>query len=457
MILPNTILIIIQIILLSISVLYGLTTKDPTGVIFLTLSNYIISFIVVNRNKRNIINISNFFLLGVGLLILGRFIGYLIYPDYFDIHYIFCNDFFFSYCLSPIEAIKALLFFNFSIVCFCIGYIKSVEIGHVNNSIIGTSLQVRSKKISFLVISSYILLAILYFSSLKQIILAVSQGYLAIFKEQAEAYQPPLILIANSLLIAILSIFYSIKKDIISIRLHFKILFFAFCLLGLLSIITGGRTGFITTILVIIWYLWSDKKIKLRTYYSLGILSIIVLGFTNQIAELSGARVTGSTSGLRANIADTFYSQGGTFMIANAAINMENPPVLGYLKTILPGIQIIFPYLGYDNRYEFDWSSYLAYSTDRTLYESGSGLGWSIFADFYHISFKLLPLYGLLLIIWGYFINKIDSQNSSKSLSIAFILSFYAFSLSRNSISPIIFTLICFYIILSWLKTRTKF
>lgn len=456
MILTNTIFVIIQIIILNISAIYGLIIKEPLVVIYLTLLNYAISFIIVNYNKTNIINISNFFLLGIGLLILGRFIGYLVYPDYFDINYIFCNEFFFSYCLSSIEAIHALLFFNFSIVCFCIGYIKNIKGGVRNYSIKKLSFQASPNKISFLIVASYILLIILYFSTFKNIILAISQGYLALFQGQAEAYQPPFILIANSLLVAILSIFYSLKQEDVSIRRHFKIVFSAFCILGLLTILSGGRTGFISTILVITWYFLSDKKIKLRTYFSLGLLLIIILGFTNKIAEISGARVTGSTSNLRANIADTFYSQGGTFMVANAAINMENPPILGYLKTILPGIQIIFPYIGYNNRYEFDWSSYLAYSTDKTLYESGSGLGWSIFADFYLISFKFLPVYALLLIIWGQFINKIDTQKSYESFSLAFLISFYAFSLARNSISPVIFTLICFYFLFFWLKTRIK-
>jgi hypothetical protein len=157
---------------------------------------------------------------------------------------------------------------------------------------------------------------------------------------------------------------------------------------------------------------------------------------------------------MRASISDAFYSQGGTFLIVNEALKIDNPPLLGYLKTLLPGIQILFTSFGVTERYKFDWSSNLAYKLDKILYQEGFGLGWSVFADLYFLAFGILPLYLIMLFFWGKWLNILDSKQSQFIKAASFIFVFYVFALPRNSISPVLFTLLIYLILVSLLRMR---
>ena len=451
----NVVLITLQLILLSIGAILGYGVNNIQGMVYTTLMLYGVAFFIVNHNKTNLVNLSTFFLIGFGLLILGRFIGYVVYPEKYDFYELFCFDFFFSYCLTNIESINIIFFFNLSLLVFCLGYVFSVSQNVGNNK----SPKIIDKKISkssiklFLIPISYLLLIILFYNLLNTIKLALSGGYMALYASQAEAYQTPFTLIINSTLIAILAILFtntSQKKPIS----HFKIVFYLLILLGLISILSGSRNGFIGALFVLLWHLFYDKKVS-KLYYSVVIFfGLIVIASTNYLSDLLEVRGAGVESNMRASISDAFYSQGGTFLIVNEALKIDNPPLLGYLKTLLPGIQILFTSFGVTERYKFDWSSNLAYKLDKILYQEGFGLGWSVFADLYFLAFGILPLYLIMLFFWGKWLNILDSKQSQFIKAASFIFVFYVFALPRNSISPVLFTLLIYLILVSLLRMR---
>lgn len=140
----------------------------------------------------------------------------------------------------------------------------------------------------------------------------------------------------------------------------------------------------------------------------------------------------------------------------NEVFKMDEVPFLGYIKTIIPGVQVFFTSFGITERYMFDWGSNLAYRLDKGLYQSGFGLGWSIFADFYLLAFGFLPVYLVLIFFWGRILNILDTQRTQFVQALSFIFAFYVFALPRNSISPLLFTILIYIILVSLFKMRIK-
>lgn len=453
----NIILVMMQAVVFLVAALFGYGLGYTDIVVYATLVSYVISFFIVNYKKESYLNLSNFFLIGFGLLILGRFIAYLIYPSRYMSNEILCFDFFFSYCLANIELINLLLFYHITILFFCFGYVKSVKVkAYTSNASSLFNKKISNKKIKlFLLPVSYFCLLVLFYQSINTINLALNSGYMALYANQAEIYQTPFTLIANTTLIAMLAIIFKSKNDKI-VNLNFKIIFYSLIFLGLISILSGSRNGFIGALFVLLWYFFYDKKIPKLYYGLIALLGVVVMASTNYIANISGVRGAGVESNLQSNIAEAFFAQGGTFFLLNEVFKMDDAPFLGYIKIIIPGIQMVFPMFGISERYMFDWGSSLAYKLDKGLYQSGFGLGWSIFADFYLLAFSFIPFYLILMFFWGKFLNLLDTQRTQIFQALSFILAFYVFALPRNSISPLLFTILIYIILVILFKVRIK-
>ncbi|MDM1754640.1 O-antigen polysaccharide polymerase Wzy [Acinetobacter towneri] len=453
----NIILVILQAIMFSAAALFGYGLGYTDIVIYTTLASYVISFFIVNYKKENYLNLSTFFLIGFGLLILGRFIAYLIYPSRYMSNEILCFDFFFSYCLTNIELVNLLLFYHITILIFSFGYIKSIKIKaytYNTSNLFNKKISIQKIKI-FLLPVSYFCLLVLFYQSINTINLALSGGYMALYANQAEIYQTPFTLIANTTLIAMLAIIFKNGNDKI-VNLHFKIIFYSLIFLGLISILSGSRNGFIGALFVLLWYFFYDKKIPKLYYGLIALLGVVIMASINYLANISGVRSAGVESNLQSNIAEAFFSQGGTFFLVNEVFKMDEVPFLGYIKTIIPGVQVFFTSFGITERYMFDWGSNLAYRLDKGLYQSGFGLGWSIFADFYLLAFGFVPVYLVLIFFWGRVLNILDTQRTQFVQALSFIFAFYVFALPRNSISPLLFTILIYIILVSLFKMRIK-
>lgn len=445
-----------QLILFVLSLLLGYELDDTHYLIYLTIINFLISFFIVNIRRQNFINLNTFFLFGFSLFILGRFFAYLISSNFQEVilDEIYCFDFFINHCATYNEQIFLLNFINITIVGFSFPFIFSSSFAIKKTQ---KNIRVISRDVIILAPIVYISSFYILYTSFYKIILTVNQGYLALYASQSETYQTPVELVVYSFFISYIALLFSTvdtgKKIMV---FNFKILVLVLIIILISGIFTGARTNFVTGLLLFIWLKYRNAKISMSKYliFFIGCVALIIIMDT--IAGLSGARAMGDRAKFFEQLTHTIYSQGGTVMIMNFALNLENPPALGYLKTILPGIQIFFNHFGIIDRYEFDWSSYLAYQNDSELYNAGFGLGWSLFADLYLLAGKFMPLYIIFIILWGWILKKISLSRSSYGKGLLFIFILYVFSISRASISPLIFTFFIYTFLFLLFSRRIK-
>jgi hypothetical protein len=124
-------------------------------------------------------------------------------------------------------------------------------------------------------------------------------------------------------------------------------------------------------------------------------------------------------------------------------------PFLAYLKTIIPGSQIIASFFSDIYQYEISFSQYLMYKISPNAFYEGYGLGWSLLGDFYAFSFGFIIIFIIYNYIWGKVIflisSLIDKNIFYNGLYFCFLS--YLFIINRSSISPLL-VLIGFYILL---------
>lgn len=419
-----------------------------------TILNFLVTFGIVNFNKVNLFNASSYFLLGVALLLLGKYISFFLDRHIYTQQEISCFDFFVYYCMDYYDHINILSFINLTIIAFSLGHGMNIK-NSKSFKVMNNSYQLKYiQVVNFLM---YFVLVYVVYASTKNMILTIQKGYMFLYGEGvSENYQTPMLLIFQSILLAYIAFLYTYKIENNEYIKHYRIFLISYLIILYSGILTGGRGGFISAILISIWLTLSQVKISPVKYVFFLISAVLLLSFTDIIGGLTGARVmVDGDRGVFEGVKHTFFSQGASVFVLDSALKMEEVSFLGYLKTIIPGIQILYTnLLGITERYMFDWSSYLAYSNNPVLYYEGYGLGWSVFADFYLLSFKFFPLYLLLVLLFGFFINRLYFSQRRVHLGILFILMFNIFILPRVSISPIIFTLFIYFIFYIVFKKR---
>lgn len=439
-------MIIVLMSLLSLLLIY-IYNDYYVSSIFLIV-NFVLVFFIVNINNRikGFMNLQSFFLFGFLLFFLGRFLALIldktIYSD------IFCMDFIFYYCESPSNINYLMLVLNLILISYALAFIKKPKEYHTQ----ATEPIISKKRILIIYVVTLSSLIFVIHALINTVMLAITEGYMALYINQGESYQTPYALVINTIAVAGMAIMYSVKDNIKP--LPFNIIFIIFILTLLASILTGSRSGFVSSLLLIMWHFFKNKDMSIIKYILLALLFILVMYSIDIIASISGARPVDQTnSSLIQGVSGILFGQGTTLMIFNSSMNVENYPLLGYIKTILPGIQVLFPPFGINERYEFDWSSYMTYRENRTAYNEGFGLGWSIFSDLYILSFKFLPIFCLMIYFFGRFTLYVNSANSIFKKGLLFICIISFFGLSRNSVSPLIFTIIVYIVFSLYLRS----
>ena len=407
----------------------------------LIIVNFILCFILVNLNKfsKNIINLQSLFLLGFFVFFLGRFPALLLKPALYN--ELYCLDFIFNYCEVESNIYYLNIILNLILISFSSAFIftgkKSEELTIETNKI-------SKNKILFFYIIVFFSSLVSVNSVIESVFLAINKGYMALYANQAESYQTPFMLIITTISIAAMAVLYSAKDQIKPV--FFNLILSIFLLSMFLSVLTGSRSAFISSLLLIVWHIYKEKKINFVRYLILFLLSFLAIFSIDTIAALSGARPHQANENILQNVADTLYNQGITLMVFNSSLNVNGYPILGYVKTLFPGIQVIFSQFGINERYDFDWSSYMTYHENRQAYLDGYGLGWSIFSDFYILSFGILPLFCFFIFIFGRFTIYIANGKSQFKSGLLFICVLSFFSLNRASVSPLIFVIIIYII-----------
>lgn len=433
-------LFILMIIFLIISML-SLYLSDKYSISsILLLLNFFLTFIIVNMNNRfnNLINLQSFFLLGFFIFFLGRFASFLLEKSLYS--QAFCINFIFYYCENMPNIIYLILVLNLILISYSLGFVFRDKSKHT----VFYNYKISKRKILIIYIFALLSLLLVISNNVKTIILAITQGYIALYANQAEAYQTPYALLISTFSVTSMAILYSFKHQVRP--LFFNTIFSLFIMSMLSVILTGSRSVFVSSLLLLLWHFYGQKSVSKIKYLLLLIFCFLTFYTIDIIAALSGARPNQESTGFIQTISENLYGQGITLMVFNSSINVESYPILGYIKTLLPGIQILFSPFGINERRDFDWSSFMTYSENRQAYQEGFGLGWSIFSDFYILSFKFLPVFCLFVYLFSRFTIYISDANNNFKKGLLFICIMSFFGISRASISPLIFTIIIYII-----------
>lgn len=423
--------------------------------VLLTVFNVFLTFYLVNDNKYtiNIVNPQTVLLLGMSVLIFGRFFSVLLDGSY--LASIFCINFIFYYCSSLDEAYKLIIYLNLILIFFSLAFILPIKNNNINNENIFFNLN----KSKILVIFFMGLLSTFYliFENFNKIQMVMSSGYLALYEGQSEDYETPYSLVLNAISIASLALLFSLKEFSLNSKKIFNILFFTVAFKFLMAIGTGSRSHFIAGLILLIWYIFHDKKLNFKHYIFLFLSFFITSVSVNYLASLSGARVIDNIErNFFENIAYIFYNQGTSLMVFDISLKYSDYPILGFWKVIFPGIQVFYNIFGITDRKDFNWSSYVVYKENYAAYMNGNGLGWSIYSDFYAFSFGFIPLFCVIIFCFSRFILKVITSKNLYFNGIVLIMITVFFTINRSSISGFIFILIIytlmylFFVRLKW-------
>lgn len=408
----------------------------------LTLVNFLLSFFIINKNNftNNFLNPQSIFMLGFLLFLLGRFVGVIFEPNYLDS--LFCTSFIFNYCASNAEIQRIFIYLNSILIFFSLGFV------FIPKKIFLEEKEIIDKnKIYFIFVIGFLCSIFSIFDVIQNIKSAIGGGYLAIYSEQSAEYETPVSLVFNALSISVLAILYS-KRNNQKCKFLFKILISIILVKMFLNILTGSRALFVSGVILLLWFLFSDKNFKMQHYLISIFSGISLVAFINKIASLSNARVIESNiSGFMENLAYVFYNQGITLMVFNSSLRVESYPTLGFLKIIFPGIQVFYKYFGITERKDFNWSSYIVYNENIVAYFNGNGLGWSLYSDLYAFSFGYLFIFCLFIFLFSKFIVYVVSRKNSYNDGLVLILILTLFSINRSSISSLIFFIVVYTII----------
>lgn len=409
--------------------------------ILLTIFNLFFTFYLVNNNKYsiNIVNPQTILLLGMSVLIFGRFFSVLLDDKY--LASIFCIDFIFYYCSSLEGAYKLIIYLNSILVFFSLAFIIPITKNNIKNN---KNIYFNLKQKKILIVFTVGVLSTLYliFENFYKIQLVMGSGYLALYEGQAEDYETPYSLVLSSISIASLALLFSLKDFSFNSKKLFNILFFIVVFKLLMAIATGSRSHFIAGLILLIWYIFYDKKLKIKHYLILSLSFFVTISSVNYIASLSGARVIDNIErSFFENIAYIFYNQGTSLMVFDISLKYSDYPILGFWKVIFPGIQIFYNIFGITDRKDFNWSSYVVYNENYGAYINGNGLGWSLYSDLYAFSFGFLPLFCIFIFCFSRFIVKAIASNSLYFDGIILIMISTFFAINRSSISSFIFIL----------------
>ncbi len=296
------------------------------------------------------------------------------------------------------------------------------------------------------------------FGTIQSIFKAISSGYLSLYSGQIEEYSSPINLIIMVFFNATVALIFSYRNKINNKLFYFILAIFLFNLV--ISILSGSRANFVSALLVILWFMMGEKKVSLKKILITATLILSVF-LTNSIASITGARgASEDNSGFYTKIVEEiFYNQGITMMVFNMGVIENDYPILAYIKTIVPGSQIIYSWFSPVYQYELSFSQHLMYKLSPSLFYDGYGLAWSLLGDFYAFSFGLIFLFFLYNYIWGriiYFVSAGYGVNTFyNGMYFCFLISI--FILNRFSISSFL-VLIMFYFLMhksvkfSWSK-----
>lgn len=398
--------------------------------------NIIISFYVLLKNSPEdyVLKLSLVYLMGFTLFIGGRFVANL-----FGAEDIYCFEFGYTYCLNTNEKLKLNFLLNSSLVFFVLGFIfRSKEEGNVIKK---KEEFINKSALTIILIASVFLGLLSIYYQFESVVDAIKGGYGVLYEGQgkSEEYQTPVTLLISTIFLATVAIAYSVNNKIKPYIFYILVSMYIFS--QLMSVLTGARAGFITAIVILLWIFLGRGKFGLKKF-AIIISAIFIISVTNYVSSLTGARINDTGNSLYESIVlEIFYGQGISMMVFSIGTMEVSYPVVAYLKTIFPGIQVIYQSIFNVEPYDLSFSTSLTHKLAPSVYYDNMGWGWTLLGDFYAFSFGITAIFLFYNFFWGKLLYKISALNGTntyfRGLFFCFIIS--VFNINRASISYLIF------------------
>ncbi|RYL21704.1 O-antigen polysaccharide polymerase Wzy [Acinetobacter piscicola] len=265
----------------------------------------------------------------------------------------------------------------------------------------------------FLVVLSLLIWIPLLYSAITSFFKVSSSGYTELYSSQLSSYGFDFFSLLYTFSLVLTGIYLNQSNKVS--RLFFVFLMGVYYFILFLS---GIRGGFICYLLFIMWYIngyglfqkYSNIKLML---YLMGLGGVVIFLF-----KMISLRTLDDNNslGLILSIQDFLYSQGVTLLVFYESIILEDYPIIPYFQNFIPGFsffysQLIEPIDGYNKNF----GQYLSYELNPIAYQNGYGLGWSIFSDLYLYSFKVIPIFAVLCMIFSFFINYLQLKSNGNT------------------------------------------
>lgn len=244
-------------------------------------------------------------------------------------------------------------------------------------------------------------LPILGFELFDKINLVRSEGYAALYQDQARAYSGSLL--SSGLTLLSLSLCFSLAGSNSLIR-RITLLSYAFIYL-ILGII--GQRGPVFSLLILVVALLIDKKSinQKLIYMGLAIVGSLIL---MEVFSVFTLRDYSLDSRYDSSILNFLYEQGGTLSIYGISLDIIDYPLTAYVQNFVPGFAVVSNFIGYPvSADQLSFGAYLSKTLNENLYDLGQGLGWSLLGD--AVQF-FGSFYSLFLIVLGAAMGYVDSK-----------------------------------------------
>lgn len=449
----------ILISIFSIVTIYQLPNQDIYFAYYF-VSFFSISFLIIWRANGSRLSPIILFLLTVALFLGGKYIGYLLGAQ----SPLFSLYFFVNYEANYSDKVSITLYLTLFISLIIIGYISVLALSKktiplnsnfLNNNLTssyGKRLALLVKK-AFLPFSFFIIITSLL--NLKKVF---TEGYLSLFLSlQNEEYSTGV----TGIISVLFMVFFGLAFGFCDKETQKKYLIL-FAIRSGFSIVMGSRGAFGTTLLILMWIYSLRRKISLKKLFMLALGAIIVLNFVFTFSIRSTDLGNDNNLSLWDLLVHFVSGQGISLMVFDVSREVDSYPVLAYFQSIIPGSSFFYtiftsnPVASIDNNF----SSYLCYNLNPSMYKSGLGLGWTLMSDFYIFGCRNIIGFSLISVLFGLLLGFITVQSHYNHWykSLLFTITIPLLFLPRGAINSfatvIIYCMVTYILILIWAQTK---
>lgn len=350
-------------------------------------------------NRINLIGVFSLFYFTTLIFLCGRFFSIFLgfQESLFEI------DFFSYRILHDFEKNRLMFFVFLALVSLEIGLYFSKYF--LNKKNINKKDLALNKKILWIIFS--IVTIILLFSLPDVVNRVLSFGYLALHQGQADGYNFGLLGKVTTLLYVLLG--FALTQDSKNLK---RSVLGVLILYSTLYMFMGSRGTFVCTLLFLLWvyYDYGLKSINPLKFFSYLTAIAFFLISVFSIISLRTKDLTISNDGPLDAMLKLLYDQGITLMVFNEVFYLDKYPILPMIQNFIPGSVFIASKLGLADPYNISYGNFLASNLDRSLFEDGYGLGWSVFSDLYVMSFGIFGFFGFFVILFSIFLNFTESM-----------------------------------------------